>query len=170
MEAPIPTITRENEEGRPFPVSMATIGRVGDLPWAPGTAGSAVAILLVALFNLVPFAPAWRAVLLSLTVGIVFAFGVWSAGIAEQFFHTLDPEAVVLDEFVGQMIPFGAEPSGSWKLLLLGFVAFRFFDILKPFPAQRAERLPAGWGIMVDDVVAGFYALAVIVAVRHIGQ
>ncbi len=159
-----------NEAVRPFPVAMATLGKVGDLPWAPGTAGSALGILFVAVFNLISLVPLWRGVSLSLTAGILFAFGVRSAGMAEEFFQTRDPGSVVLDEFVGQLIPFVAEPTGSWKLLLAGFLLFRFFDVLKPFPARQAERLPGGWGIMVDDVVAGLYALAVMMAVRYIGR
>ncbi len=117
-----------------------------------------------------PLTPTWRAALLCLTAGILFALGVRFAGAAEQFFQMRDPGSVVVDEFVGQLIPLIADPTGSWKLLLLGFVAFRCFDILKPFPAGRAERLPGGWGIMVDDAVAGLYALAVMLAVQVLGR
>jgi len=67
---------------------------------------------------------------------------------------------VVIDEVAGQLIPFLAVPPSSWKWALAAFALFRFFDVLKPFPARRAERLPGGWGIMTDDVVAGVYALA----------
>jgi phosphatidylglycerophosphatase A len=155
---------------RPFMVSMATLGAVGDLPWAPGTAGSALSVLSVAGLNLIPIGPSSRAIFMSLAAVLLFALGVPSAGAAEDFFQTHDPGTVVLDEFVGQLIPFVAESNPSWKFLLVGFVAFRFFDVLKPFPARRAERLPGGWGIMVDDVVAGLYALAVVLALGLLGR
>jgi phosphatidylglycerophosphatase A len=70
---------------------------------------------------------------------------------------------VVIDEVVGQMITFLATPRVTWKGLLAGFILFRAFDIVKPFPARRAERFPGGWGIMLDDVVAGLYSLVVLV-------
>jgi phosphatidylglycerophosphatase A len=70
---------------------------------------------------------------------------------------------VVIDEVVGQIITFVATPRVTWIGLLLGFILFRAFDIVKPFPARQAERLPGGWGIMMDDVVAGLYSLIVLV-------
>jgi phosphatidylglycerophosphatase A len=73
---------------------------------------------------------------------------------------------VVIDEVAGQMITFLARPDASWKWLLAGFLLFRLFDVLKPFPAGRAERLPGGWGIMTDDVVAGGYALAALLVLE----
>ena len=89
--------------------------------------------------------------------------GVWSAGKAEKAFGRVDPGEVVIDEIVGQIITFLATPKVSWIWLLAGFFLFRAFDIVKPFPARRAERLPGGWGIMLDDVIAGLYALIVLV-------
>ena len=67
---------------------------------------------------------------------------------------------VVIDEVAGQMITFLARPDGGWRWWLAGFVVFRILDVLKPFPAGRAEHLPGGWGVMTDDVIAGFYSLA----------
>jgi len=95
---------------------------------------------------------------------LLFAVGVWAAGEAEKFFGRTDPGAVVIDEVVGQMITFLLLPHATWKWLLAGFVLFRVFDVIKPFPARQAEQLPRGWGIMIDDVAAGLYGLGVLSA------
>ncbi len=140
-------------------VQVATCGGVGYFPAAPGTAGSAVGVALVAAFGRLPVEVPWLLVALGAGVVGVFFLGVWSGGHAERFFGRIDPRFVVIDEVAGQMVTFLARPDASWKWLLAGFVLFRVFDVLKPFPARRAERLPGGWGIMLDDVVAGAYSL-----------
>lgn len=158
-----PDIARGFAAGRPqggAAIWIATSAGAGYVPLAPGTAGAAVGLVLVAGVGRVPFAPPWSSVTLALLAGCLFGLGVWAAGKAEKFFGRVDPGQVVIDEVVGQMITFLAQPRASWKLLIAGFVLFRAFDVVKPFPARRAERLPAGWGIMVDDVVAGVYSLA----------
>ena len=78
-------------------------------------------------------------------------------------FGRIDPGQVVIDEVAGQIITFLATPRVTWKGLLAGFIIFRLFDIVKPFPARRAERFPGGWGIMMDDLIAGLYSLLVLV-------
>lgn len=140
-------------------VWIATCAGAGYFPFAPGTAGSAVGLLVVVLLGLIHFAPPWPSVILMVLAGSMFGLGVWAAGIAEKFFKRVDPGPVVIDEVVGQFITFLWRPHAPWKLLIAGFVLFRVFDILKPFPAGRAEHAPGGWGIMLDDVVAGVYAL-----------
>ncbi len=77
-----------------------------------------------------------------------------------------DPSQVVIDEAAGQMIAFIAAPL-NWHCLLAGLILFRAFDITKPFPIRRLERLPEGTGIMLDDVGAGLYALAVMQLLLH---
>jgi phosphatidylglycerophosphatase A len=77
-----------------------------------------------------------------------------------------DPGFVVIDEVAGQMIAMIAVPL-NWKYLLASFILFRSFDIVKPFPLRRLERLPEGTGIMMDDVGAGLYALVLLQAWRH---
>ena len=79
-----------------------------------------------------------------------------------------DPQFVVIDEVAGQLITLIAIPV-SWKSLLLGFILFRGFDIVKPPPVRQLEHLPEGTGIVVDDVGAGLYALAVMQILRHFG-
>ena len=144
---------------------IATAGGAGYFPVAPGTAGSVVGIaVVVGLAQLRLNRPASIAVLGAASL-ILFALGVWAAGIAESYFGRVDPGQVVMDEVVGQMLTFLLLPHATWKWLLGGFLLFRAFDIVKPFPARQAERFPRGWGIMVDDVVAGVYGLAVLAVI-----
>lgn len=136
---------------------FATVGPVGFSPKAPGTAGSLVGVLLVVLIRQLPLPH--RGVFLAMGAAIVAIFfvGVWAAGAAERFYGSKDPGCVVIDEVAGQMTVFLFHAPAGWIMLLAGFVLFRAFDILKPFPARRAEHLPAGWGIMCDDLAAGLY-------------
>ena len=100
----------------------------------------------------------------------LFAVGVWSAGKAEKVFGRVDPGQVVIDEVAGQIITFIATPRIGWMGLIAGFILFRVFDIVKPFPARQAERFPGGWGIMLDDVVAGLYSLIVLTILGRVYQ
>jgi len=150
------------KRGPGLAIWMATAGGTGFFPIAPGTAGSLVGVVLVA-------APAWlhldraaTSAILAVVILSLFALGVWSAGKAEEFFGRVDPGPVVIDEVVGQMVTLLWVPHRSWKWLAGGFLLFRILDIVKPFPARRAERFPRGWGIMVDDVIAGAYGLALL--------
>jgi len=79
-----------------------------------------------------------------------------------------DPGFVVIDEVAGQLITLIAVPV-SWKSLVMGFILFRGFDIVKPPPIRALERLPEGTGIVIDDVGAGLYALAVMHLLMHFG-
>lgn len=156
------------ETRRTLPVWVATVAGTGYFPAAPGTVGSVVAIGLVAALDAAAFSDAWRTALLALASLLVFFLGVWAAGQSEKFFGRTDPGHVVIDEVAGQMVTFLLVPHASWKLLLAGFGLFRVFDITKPFPAGRAERLPGGWGIMLDDVIAGVYALGALAFLGYI--
>ena len=148
-------------------VWIATCFGVGYFPVAPGTAGSAVAVALVAALGLIPLSPAWHWVLLGTALLSILVVGVWAATEAERFFGRTDPGHVVIDEVAGQIVTLLACPNGSWKWLLAGFFLFRFFDIVKPFPARRAEHLPGGWGIMTDDVIAGAYGFLTLLVAGH---
>ena len=150
------------EQSRGAAVWIATCGGVGFFPIAPGTAGSAVGLVLVVVLGRAPLAQPWRSSLLAFVAFGLFFLGVWAAGAAEKHFGQIDPGPVVIDEVVGQLLTFLALPGASWKWLLAGFVLFRIFDVFKPPPARQAERLPRGWGIMMDDVIAGVYSLAAI--------
>jgi phosphatidylglycerophosphatase A len=140
-------------------VWIATGGGAGYLPVVPGTAGALEGIAIVLALNLLPIGRMGHSLALGAAIAAVFALGVWSAGRAETFFGRKDPGQVVMDEVAGQMLAFAARPQTDWKWLLTGFVLFRALDILKPFPAGGAEKLPGGWGIMTDDLVAGVYSL-----------
>ena len=131
---------------------FASAGYIGLVPVAPGTWGTAVGVGLLLLVRLAA-APALEALLLA----VVLAGGVWSATLTERRFGRRDPGAIVIDEVAGLLIALFWIPV-TWIGLLAGFAAFRVFDIAKPFPVGAAERLPAGWGVMADDVVAGLYA------------
>ena len=131
---------------------IATAGYVGLAPVAPGTWGSAVGVCLLLLVRMTG-----GAVAEALLLGVVLVVGVWSSTMAERRYGRRDPGAIVIDEIAGMLIALFWLPV-AWPGLVAGFLAFRIFDIVKPFPARAAERLPAGWGVMADDVVAGLYA------------
>jgi len=139
---------------RPRPamaMAVATVGGLGYAPIAPGTFGSAAGLLL---WWIVP--PTWTVVQLVLIVLTMLA-GAWAATAAEAYLHTTDPGPVVIDEVMGMIVTLFLVPV-SWRGALLGFLLFRLFDIVKPFPARRLERLPGGVGIMADDFAAAVYA------------
>jgi phosphatidylglycerophosphatase A len=83
------------------------------------------------------------------------ALGIWVAGEAEQLFGEKDAAPIVIDEIAGMLLTYCAVPV-AWLPLVVGFLGFRFFDICKPLP--QLERLPGGWGIMLDDLFAGLLA------------
>jgi len=147
------------KERRSLSIWIATGLGAGYFPVAPGTAGSAVGLALVIAFRQTRLESPALAVCLAAFTGLLFAVGVWSAGNAEKVFGCVDPRQVVIDEVAGQILTFVATPRVSWIGLIAGFLLFRGFDIIKPFPARQAERIPGGWGIMLDDLVAGLYSL-----------
>ncbi len=124
----------------------------GYAPFASGTWGSLVGIVFYLLFkNLSPS-------LYAVTLIGVFAISIWSSQIAETHFGKKDPGEVVVDEIIGQLVTLAFLPF-SWKLTIAGFLLFRLFDIIKPFPARWfQDHLKGGWGIVMDDVMAGVYA------------
>lgn len=141
-------------------LALATWG-VGYMPVAPGTFGSAVGVGIYLLFRSASehMVASFRTTLMLLLIALLAIVGVWAASRAEKLLGRKDPGAVVVDEVVGQMIallfvPFNA---GVW-VIITGFVAFRLFDIWKPYPIRRLEALEAGLGIMFDDILAGIYA------------
>ena len=131
---------------------IASFGYVGRSPVAPGTAGSAAALAVFVLVRLAG-SPAVEAGV----IVILAAIGVWSATLTERQLGVTDPGFVVIDEVVGMLVTLAFLPL-RWTVILAGFVVFRLFDIIKPYPCARVERLPGGWGIMADDVLAGVYA------------
>lgn len=143
---------------------IATVGPIGYFPIAPGTAGSVVGLVLIVVLHRLQVHP-WASSVAVLTA-VIYALGVWAAGRAEKIFGVTDPGYVVIDEVAGQCIVFILPPAGGWGWLVGGFILFRVFDVLKPFPARRSERLAGGWGIMMDDLVAGGYSAVVLFMMR----
>jgi phosphatidylglycerophosphatase A len=88
---------------------------------------------------------------------VLFVAGVWAATTVAHHLGKTDPGVVVVDEVVGMLVTLALLPVGITGALV-GFFLFRVFDVVKPFPAAQSESLPGGYGIMVDDVVAGLYA------------
>ena len=134
---------------------LATVGYVGHFPIAPGTAGSAAGLLLYAALRFVSSPPELDVVVIALIV-VLFAAGCWAGSVAETHYARTDPGYVVLDEVVGMLVTLLLVPVSALGAIV-GFVLFRVFDIIKPFPARQCERLHGGVGIMADDVVAGIY-------------
>ncbi|MEJ2543428.1 MAG: phosphatidylglycerophosphatase A [Calditrichaceae bacterium] len=132
----------------------------GYVPLAPGTAGSILALILYFLFPLEPFY--W----LSISIFIFFV-GVWT-GFEIEKDKGEDPGLVVIDEMVGQWLAVIFLPP-TLVTLLIGFALFRVFDIFKPYPINRSQKLKGGWGIMIDDVLAGVYANIIIHAIYIYG-
>lgn len=133
-------------------MAFASFGYVGFAPIAPGTVGSLAAIPFFLLLRLAG-SPGLE---LAVSALIVVA-GAWSARLTEQALGVEDPGPVVIDEVVGMFVSLLWLPA-SWPIVLAAFLAFRVFDILKPWPAGRLEHVPGGWGVMADDVMAGVYA------------
>jgi phosphatidylglycerophosphatase A len=136
-------------------VLIATVGGTGYAPVAPGTVGSAVA---AALLWLIPFSP--RALVVFFVV--VTVSGLWAADRAERLLGDKDPGAIVVDEVAGLTLALLTLPR-TLLVIVAAFVLFRVFDILKPYPADAAQRLPGGAGVMLDDLVAGLYALVALI-------
>lgn len=130
---------------------LSTFGYVGYAPIAPGTFGSAAGL---AVFYAVRSTGS-VAVELGAIVAL-FAVGIWAGTVAEDHFGGVDPGPIVLDEVVGMLITLCLLPVNAAGALV-GFVIFRIFDVIKPFPSARLEKLPGGLGVMADDGMAAIY-------------
>lgn len=169
-----------------FSIGLTTFG-VGFIPLAPGTWGSAAGVLIYLFFS--AFESNFSAYfshrgwqdnqftalihVFNLILFLLFCFlGIWASGRATEIFQDKDPQKVVVDEVIGQLIVFLFVPFDiSWKLVLAGFILFRLFDIWKPYPIDALQNLPAGIGVCADDIVAGVYGgvcLAIIYALTLI--
>jgi phosphatidylglycerophosphatase A len=134
-----------------FGLFIATCAYVGYVRVAPGTFGSAVGLALFALIR-------WSGSI-AIELGVIvllLALGVWSGNLAERHFRQVDPAPVVLDEVAGMMITLALIPV-TVPGAIVGFLIFRLFDVIKPWPANRLEALPGGLGMMADDAMAAVY-------------
>lgn len=131
---------------------VASFGYVGFFPVAPGTAGSFAALALYAIVRWIG-----SPLVEGLVIAAVFVAGVWAATRSERILGGTDPGPVVIDEVLGMLVTLATLPL-SLTGVVAGFVLFRIFDVVKPYPARRFEDAPGGWGIMLDDAMAGVYA------------
>ena len=138
--------------------SFTSVGFVGRIPGAPGTYGSLVTLPLVYLWSTAVTDNPW------FTLGFVIIIAGLGIAACAKIAGSLgieDPGEIVIDELVGQWIALLAIPD-HWGYWLAAFILFRIFDIWKPWVIDKVQHLPGGWGIMMDDVLAGLLALAII--------
>lgn len=131
-------------------LAIATALGAGYVPIAPGTFGSAMGLLLWAVLPATPLVQATAII-------VLFVAGSWSASVAERHFGRTDPGQVVIDEVMGMLITLFLNPVG-WIGAIGAFFLFRVADVIKPYPANRLERLHGGVGVMADDAMAAVYA------------
>ena len=141
--------TADNSRPR-IALALATVGGIGYVPFAPGTFGSAVGVLLWWLLG-----PSQ--VVQAIAIVAIFGAGVWSGTVCERHCSRTDPGHVIIDEVVGMLITLFLVPVG-WAGAFAGFLLFRLADVVKPYPANRFESLHGGLGVMADDCMAAVYA------------
>jgi phosphatidylglycerophosphatase A len=134
---------------------LATVLGIGRIPFAPGTFGSIPGLLLALWLHHLGL---WWLELA--VIAVIFAVGIWAADVAERHYQLTDPGPVVIDEVLGMLVTVAFIPVNGTGAVV-GFVLFRIFDIIKPFPARNFERLPGGLGIMSDDLMAGVWGQVV---------
>lgn len=142
-------------------LAIATCG-VGYLPLIPGTFGSLIGVGIFLLFPRIP--------ILIAILAFTFA-GTWAASRTEALAGRKDPGKIVVDEVAGQLIALFPLVFAAWsiKMVIFSFILFRFFDIVKPYPANRLQDLEGGMGVMCDDLVAGAYAAIIVSGVLVYG-
>ncbi len=133
----------------------------GRSPFAPGTAGTVVGVLLYLLLrDLGLFG-------YGVACAVVSALGIWAAGRADEIFRTKDNRTIVIDEIAGYLLGMLLVPA-TWQYITAAFFLFRAFDIIKPYPLRRLESLPGGWGVVLDDIGAGVYTNIVLQAAMYL--
>ena len=146
---------------------VATFFAIGRMKPGPGTWGSVATVLLwwLASSRIGPAYRTWATIAAALAVT---AIGIPAATLVARASGVKDPQWVVIDEVAGQLVALIAVPL-AWKTFLAGLILFRVFDMVKPPPIRQLERLPEGFGIVVDDLGAGLYALAILQLLLHFG-
>ena len=136
---------------------IATVFFIGKLPLAPGTWTS-----LIATFTWFIIFKDANPYLLPIVTSMLFIIGIIASNKIIEDSNEHDPSRIVIDEWVGQWLAFTMLPV-TFHTGLIGFIAFRFFDILKPGPVKKMERLPKGLGVMADDIIAGILAYFIVI-------
>ncbi|MDE5987519.1 MAG: phosphatidylglycerophosphatase A [Prevotella sp.] len=152
-----------------FHIIVSTGLGSGFFPGAPGTFAGFIALVIWYTLYLVLLPTTLFWVIFALIVIITFV-GVWTSNVMEKYWGA-DPRTVVIDEYVGTWIPLLAAPSEKNTLLfaIIGFVLFRIIDIFKPLGCRWVDQnVKGGWGVMLDDVLAGFYALILLIVMKSI--
>ncbi len=145
------TKTSQGHTNKSFQLLLATVGGIGFIPIAPGTIGSAVALIVLWYVSTLPLL-----VEALLFIGLFFA-GVWASESVENVSAIQDPGYIIIDEFVGMWTAVFFIPA-SGVGFLFAFLFFRIFDVVKPVPINRLQEMKGGWGIMLDDILAGLFA------------
>ena len=156
-----------SSRGPLWATQVATFFGAGRISPGPGSWGSLSAIL-VWLVVARRFSPKWQPEVLAVLIVGAIAIGIPAASRVAEASGIEDPQFVVIDEVVGQWIALLFVPL-TWKTVAVGFILFRGFDIVKPPPVRQLERLPAGTGIVADDVAAGAYALVIMQLLLRFG-
>ena len=146
-----------------FILLLASTFGAGYVPTAPGTAGTLVAIPIFLVLSSIPFP------LYELTILTFFFFASWISGEAERCWERKDDPRIVIDEIMGYLITMLWLPR-TILFIILGFFLFRFFDIVKPPPIRLLEKAKGGYGVVLDDIVAGIYANIVLQLIRLIAR
>lgn len=148
------------ENMKRFILVLASGFGAGYVPSAPGTAGTLVAIPIFLVLSSIPFP------LYELTIFAFIFFAIWISGEAQKCWGRKDHPRIVIDEITGYLITMLWLPKTT-LFIILGFFLFRFFDIAKPPPIRLLERVKGGFGVVLDDVLAGVYANIVLQIISY---
>jgi phosphatidylglycerophosphatase A len=137
---------------------LASVFGAGYVPVASGTVGSFVTVVAIWLLPLTPLR-------IAVALVVVTLIGIWAGSRVERLLGKKDPGVIVIDEVAGMLLSVILLPR-TIPVLVTAFLLFRLFDIWKPFPARESQVLTGGLGVMVDDLIAGFYALVLVMGAR----
>jgi phosphatidylglycerophosphatase A len=137
---------------------LASVFGAGYAPVASGTVGSFVTVVAIWLLPLTPLR-------IAVALVVVILVGIWAGSRVERVLGKKDPGVIVIDEVAGMLLSVILLPR-TIPVLITAFLLFRLFDIWKPFPARESQVLTGGLGVMVDDLIAGFYALVLVMGAR----
>ena len=142
-------------------IAVSTWFGCGYSPFAPGTVGSVAALAIGILLHEYAGLTGWHFLALA---AVLFVPATWAATVTARVKNLKDPQIVVVDEVLGQWITLAGARTLNWKSYVAALALFRLFDIWKPPPVRQLESLPGGYGINLDDVMAGGYAALVLFA------
>jgi phosphatidylglycerophosphatase A len=163
MQAQMPTKSLSSSRGDTLAYVLSTWFGCGLVPYAPGTAGSLGALPVYLLVR-----PRGLSYLALVFVAVTLT-GLWASHRTSQRLGQKDPQIVCIDEVAGVLMTWLAVPD-NWPGIVFGFAAFRIADRLKPWPSNAAERsFGGGWGIMLDDLFAAGWAIAIVLCARAAG-